>query len=123
MKADSNQTVIPTNFAGPMEGNYLKHDEVDAGSASWSPCGEQGMLNIKSEVRVVPMSATGLNLLTVDTVDAKFSQKYYMQWQKCDAKKSGGGSGDGLGSGGLRPPSFDPSNLGREVDLTGRVIQ
>jgi hypothetical protein len=108
-----------------MEGNYLKHDEVDAGSTVWSPCGEQGMLNIKSEVRIVPMSATGLNLLTVDTVDAKFSQKYYVEWQKCDAKKGNGGSGNtngngNIGNGGSR---FDPNNLGREVDLSGRAVQ
>jgi hypothetical protein len=70
------QTVLPTTFTGPIEGNYLKHDEVDAGSTTWSVCGEQGMLNIKSETRIVPLSATSLNLLTVDTVDAKFTQKY-----------------------------------------------
>ncbi|KAJ4357763.1 uncharacterized protein N0V89_002339 [Didymosphaeria variabile] len=95
-----NQTVIPTTFKGPMEGNYLKHDEVDAGSTVWSPCGEQGMLNIKSEVRIVPMTAKGLNLLTVDTVDAKFNQKYYVQWQKCDGKTGGGMGGTPIG----RPP-------------------
>ncbi|KAL1612346.1 hypothetical protein SLS60_000572 [Paraconiothyrium brasiliense] len=95
-----NQTVIPTTFKGPMEGNYLKHDEVDAGSTVWSPCGEQGMLNIKSEVRIVPMTAKGLNLLTVDTVDAKFSQKYYVQWQKCEGKAGGGVGGTPIG----RPP-------------------
>ncbi|KAF2745734.1 hypothetical protein M011DRAFT_478878 [Sporormia fimetaria CBS 119925] len=100
-----NQTVIPTVFTGPMEGNYLKHDEVDAGSTSWSPCGEQGMLNIKSEVRIVPMAATGLNLLTVDTVDGKFTQKYYTQWQKCD--KKGGNTGNGGIIGGR------PVNLGQ----------
>lgn len=83
-----------------MEGTYLKHDEVDAGSTVWSPCGEQGMLNIKSEVRIVPMSATGLNLLTVDTIDAKFTQKYYVQWQKCPTKGvPGGGNGNGGGLG------------------------
>ena len=54
-----------------MDGNYLKHDQIDAGTTVWSPCGEQGMLNIKSEVRITPFSATGINLLTVDTVDAK----------------------------------------------------
>lgn len=54
-----------------MDGNYLKHDEIEATTTVWSPCGEAGMLNIKSEVRIAPMSATGLNLLTVDTVDAK----------------------------------------------------
>jgi hypothetical protein len=106
-----------------MEGNYLKHDEIDAPSTSWSPCGEQGLLNIKSEVRIVPMSSTGLNLLTVDTVDAKFTQKYYMQWQKCDDKKGGNNGGNWNGNGGLRPPQFDPGNLGREVDLSGRPIQ
>lgn len=85
-----------------MEGSYLKHDEVDAGSTVWSPCGEQGMLNLKSEVRIVPMAATGINLLTVDTVDAKFTQKYYVQWQKCD--KQGGNSGNAGGKGGLGRP-------------------
>ena len=75
------------------------------------------MLNIKSEVRIVPMSATGLNLLTVDTVDAKFSQKYYVQWQKCTKTTPTPGN-----TGGIRPPNFDPSNLGREVDLTDRPI-
>ncbi|KAF2471701.1 uncharacterized protein BDR25DRAFT_285286 [Lindgomyces ingoldianus] len=115
-----NQTVVPTTFTGPMEGSYLKHDEINAGSAVWSKCGEQGMLNIKSEVRIVPMSSTSLNLLTVDTVDGKFEQKYYVQWEKCD-KKTTGETG---GTGSIRGPNggFDPSNLGREVDLTGRVI-
>jgi hypothetical protein len=95
--ANAIQTVIPTTFKGPLEGNYLKHDEVDAGSTVWSPCGEQGMLNIKSEVRIVPMTAKGLNLLTVDTVDAK----YYVQWQKCEGKNGGGGGGVSIGRPGL----------------------
>ncbi|KAF2004902.1 hypothetical protein P154DRAFT_585101 [Amniculicola lignicola CBS 123094] len=99
-----NQSVIPTNFVGPMEGNYLKHDEIDAGSTVWSACGENGILNIKSEVRIVPMTAVGLNLLTVDTVDAKFTQKYFVQWQKCEQK------GNGAGTGPIRGP-------GREVEL------
>jgi hypothetical protein len=59
-----------------MEGNYLKHDDIDAGSTIWSPCGEQGLLNIKSEVRIVPMSSTSLNLFTIDTVDAKVCRAY-----------------------------------------------
>ncbi|KAH9881760.1 hypothetical protein J1614_000931 [Plenodomus biglobosus] len=66
-----NQTVIPTDFVGPLEGNYLKHDDVDSVSTVWSPCGEQGMLNIKSEVRITPIDTTSLNLLTVDSFDSK----------------------------------------------------
>ncbi|KAF2690926.1 hypothetical protein K458DRAFT_438662 [Lentithecium fluviatile CBS 122367] len=101
-----NETVFPTTFKGPMEGNYRKSDEVEAGSTVWSPCGEQGMANIKSEVRIVPMSAKGLNLLTVDTVDGKFTQKYYMQWQKCDKPSGGGGGGTTI-----RPPMDLDGNL------------
>ncbi|KAF2262245.1 hypothetical protein CC78DRAFT_468268 [Lojkania enalia] len=114
-----NQSVRATTFKGPYEGNYLKHDEVDAGSTVWSACGEQGMLNIKSEVRIVPFTSTSINLLTVDTVDAKFTQKYYMQWQKCTTP-GGGNSGS---TPPLRGPDggFDPNNLGREVDLAGRL--
>jgi hypothetical protein len=59
------------------------------------------MLNIKSEVRIVPVTAKGLNLLTVDTVDAKFSQKYYVQWQKCEGKSGGGGGRVQIGRPGL----------------------
>ncbi|KAF2199496.1 hypothetical protein GQ43DRAFT_464785 [Delitschia confertaspora ATCC 74209] len=88
---EQTQTTLPTNFTGPIDGNYLKHDEVPLGTTVWSPCGKQGMLNIKSEVRIVPLASTGLNLLTVDTVDAKFEQKYFMQWQKCDGGNPTGG--------------------------------
>ncbi|KAF2736460.1 hypothetical protein EJ04DRAFT_522042 [Polyplosphaeria fusca] len=115
-----NQTVYTTKFKGPFEGNYLKHDEVDAGSTVFSPCGEQGMLNIKSEVRIVPFTSTTLNLLTVDTVDAKFSQKYYMQWRKCDGKQ-GGNSGNGAFPG-RESGGFDSGNLGRE-DMFATAIR
>lgn len=79
------------------------------------------MLNIKSEVRIVPMTAKGLNLLTVDTFDGKFVQKYYMQWQKCDPKKGGTGGTGGTPIGRPGPDPFDSGNLGREVDLSGRL--
>lgn len=54
-----------------MDNNYILHDDVDAVTNVWSPCGEQGLLNIKSEVRIAPMRATSLNLLTVDSFDSK----------------------------------------------------
>lgn len=54
-----------------MDENYMLHDDVDSVSTVWSPCGEQGLLNIKSEVRIAPMRTTSLNLLTVDSFDSK----------------------------------------------------
>lgn len=40
------------------------------------------MLNINSQVRLA--GATGLNgLMTTDSVDTKFTQILYLNWQKC----------------------------------------
>lgn len=65
------ETVLAADYIGPMSKNYIKHDEVDSASTVWSPCGEQGMLNIKSEVRISPMDTTTMNLLTMDSFDSK----------------------------------------------------
>lgn len=71
---------------GPVNGDYLKHDEADNTSVVWSPCGANGMLNINSQVRLTGSSsypkATGL--LTTDSTDLKFTQVVYVQWQKCN---------------------------------------
>ncbi|KAJ4993902.1 secreted protein [Stagonosporopsis vannaccii] len=79
-----NESTFTANFTGPMDDNYILHDEVDSVSTVWSPCGDPGLLNIKSEVRIAPLRTTSLNLLTVDSFDSKFTQKYAVQWQKCN---------------------------------------
>ncbi|KAH3920648.1 hypothetical protein HBI56_219330 [Parastagonospora nodorum] len=77
------QTSTEYNFVGPVNGDYLKHDEADSTSIIWSPCGAAGMLNINSQVRLTSTNSSATGLLTTDSTDLKFSQVVYVQWQKC----------------------------------------
>ncbi|KAH6616314.1 hypothetical protein C7974DRAFT_379246 [Boeremia exigua] len=78
------ESFFAANFSGPMDENYVLHDTVESLTRVWAPCGEQGLLNIKSEVRIAPMRTRTLNLLTVDSLDGKFTQKFAVQWRKCE---------------------------------------
>ncbi|KAF2840925.1 hypothetical protein M501DRAFT_1010109 [Patellaria atrata CBS 101060] len=77
------QTYTQADFKGPLNGDYLKHDEAEVVSVVWSPCGTEGMLNINSQVRLTSTNSAANGLLTTDSIDAKFTQKLYMQWQTC----------------------------------------
>ena len=68
---------------GPQEKNYLLSDSTPLDTVVWSRCGNQGLLNINSEVRVVPLGTRDPNLMTVDTTDLKFKQLVYFQWKRC----------------------------------------
>ncbi|OAL57312.1 hypothetical protein IQ07DRAFT_607431 [Pyrenochaeta sp. DS3sAY3a] len=80
------QSSTEYSFVGPVNGDYLKHDEADSTSVVWSPCGATGMLNINSQVRLTG-SGTATGLLTTDSTDLKFTQVVYVQWQKCNKKQ------------------------------------
>ncbi|KAK3077640.1 hypothetical protein LTS18_009693, partial [Coniosporium uncinatum] len=79
----SKQTSTTTDFIGPMDGDYTKHDEADAASTVWSPCGAEGMLNINSQVRLTASDKNATGLLTTDSIDAKFTQKLHVTWKQC----------------------------------------
>lgn len=59
---------MTTIIKGPYDDNYLKTDELDVQTTVWSPCGQEGLLNINSEVRLSPPDATKSALLTVRIV-------------------------------------------------------
>ncbi|OXV12195.1 hypothetical protein Egran_00044 [Elaphomyces granulatus] len=81
------QASLQTAFAGPKLGdNYLISDKLEQASVVWSPCGTEGLLNINAQVQVSKNSSAVTNAagqLTVDSIDAKVTQKYSLQWQKC----------------------------------------
>ncbi|KAF2247553.1 hypothetical protein BU26DRAFT_349510 [Trematosphaeria pertusa] len=77
------QSSTEYNFVGPVNGDYLKHDEADSTSIVWSPCGANGMLNINSQVRLTSSNTSATGMLTTDSTDLKFTQVVYVQWQKC----------------------------------------
>ncbi|EON65871.1 hypothetical protein W97_05113, partial [Coniosporium apollinis CBS 100218] len=72
------QASLATEFKGPFEDDYLKHDELDVVS--------MGMLNINSQVRVTPIGSDSANLLTVDSTDLKFKNIFGLKWRKCPGK-------------------------------------
>ncbi|KAH8892400.1 hypothetical protein GQ53DRAFT_822622 [Thozetella sp. PMI_491] len=80
---DSKQISSTTTLKGPFDDNYIKTDQFGVESTVWSPCGQEGLLNINSEVRLSPPDATKPALLTVDSTDLKFTQIHYLQWQTC----------------------------------------
>jgi hypothetical protein len=77
------QTSKTLTIKGKYDDNYMLSDSKGLATKIWSPCGKQGMLNINSEVRVVPLGTADPNLMTVDTTDASFTQLIYVQWKKC----------------------------------------
>jgi len=81
--AESKLTIV-----GPYDDNYQKTDQFGLQTTVWSPCGQEGILNINSEVRMSPKNSnTALaGLMTVDSIDLKFKQIHYLQWQKCSKK-------------------------------------
>ncbi|KAK6203864.1 hypothetical protein LQW54_008671 [Pestalotiopsis sp. IQ-011] len=80
---DSTQISSELDLQGAYDDNYLKTDEFGLESTVWSPCGEEGLLNVNSEVRVTPLTTTNTALLTVDSTDLSFETVHYLQWQTC----------------------------------------
>jgi len=70
-------------FDGPMSKDYIKEDNIGLESTVWSPCGAEGLLNIKSSIGIVPIGTPKPALLTVDSADLKYKQYYHLQWRKC----------------------------------------
>lgn len=75
-----------TVLRGPYSDDYLAEDKLAVRALVWSKCGTNRALNIKTEVRVKPRgrrykSAEGL--MTVDSIDGEFIQKYGIMWRRC----------------------------------------
>lgn len=78
------KTSTEYQFVGPVNGDYVKHDEADSTSVVMSPCGSKGnLLNINSQVRLQSSDSKAKGLLTTDSTDLKFKQVVYVQWKKC----------------------------------------
>jgi hypothetical protein len=77
--ARTNTRTTRAQFVGAVTGNYTKSDNIGIESLVWSPCNVERALNVKTEARV-----NGRNgLLTVDTIDGEFQQKYHLKWRRC----------------------------------------
>lgn len=62
---DSKQLSRSLKFDGPIAKDYLKTDEIGVESVVWSPCGTEGLLNIKTSVEIRPLGTPKYGLITV----------------------------------------------------------
>lgn len=58
------------SFKGPINDDYTKTDKFSLESIVWSPCGTEGMLNIKTAIELNPLSSTKPSLMTVSLLYA-----------------------------------------------------
>jgi len=79
------QTSTQTTWVGPMNQDYLLHDQANQTSIVWSPCGANGAMNINSQLRLTSTNATAVGELTNDSIDTSFKQIVYVSWQQCNA--------------------------------------
>lgn len=71
-----------------MDEDYLIHDEADSTSTVWSPCGQNGAMNINSQIRLTSIDDVSEGLLTNDSVDTSFRQIVHVRWQECMDKET-----------------------------------
>ncbi|KAM5443274.1 hypothetical protein MferCBS31731_001595 [Microsporum ferrugineum] len=77
------QTSTSTTWNGPLDKDYILHDEANQTSTVWSPCGANGALNINSQVRLTATDRNARGILTNDSVDTSFKQIVHVRWQQC----------------------------------------
>lgn len=83
---DRSQVEREVWFDGPLYKDYIKSDTIGIESTVWSPCGAEGLLNIKSSIGILPVGTAKPGLLTVDSADLKYKQYYHIQWRRCSKK-------------------------------------
>ncbi|KAK1234150.1 hypothetical protein PQX77_002662, partial [Marasmius sp. AFHP31] len=74
-----------SELTGPLDGkNYVYRDEFNLSPTIYSPCGEDTILNINSEVRVDnSANKNGYGYIVDDSIDASVKQTYNFQWLTC----------------------------------------
>ena len=69
-------------FKGPLDEDYLIHNQLTAQSVVWSACGADVNLRTNSSIRVTT-KANKQALATVDSEDVSAAIVYALQWKKC----------------------------------------
>jgi hypothetical protein len=75
----SEREVGKLELKGPKSEDYFHRTSTPLSQAEWSPCkGRARNLQIRTSIRV-----QGKGLLTVDSTDGEFKQRYGIAWKKC----------------------------------------
>ncbi|KAJ7579062.1 hypothetical protein C8J56DRAFT_1059304 [Mycena floridula] len=81
------QSEATSTLKGPVEGegaDYIYRDEFNLTPTIYSPCGEDTVLNINTEVRIDnSANPKGSGFITDDSIDAGITQTFNFQWLTC----------------------------------------
>jgi len=73
------------NLTGPVDGaEYTYRDTFDIATTTYSPCGQDTVLNINSAVQVSnSQNSKGSGFITEDSIDAALTQTFNFNWLSC----------------------------------------
>jgi hypothetical protein len=74
---------------------YTKQDSVETTATIWSPCGQNGILNINNRISLTNKKPDQAGEMSNDDATVAFTQQLHVAWRKCTP---GSGSGSGSGS-------------------------
>ncbi|KAF2868208.1 hypothetical protein BDV95DRAFT_630781 [Massariosphaeria phaeospora] len=83
---------------------YTKHDKVETTATIWSPCGNNGILNINNRIQLTSKDDKASGELSNDDATVAFTQQLHVSWRPCTPGSGSGGGGDTIGIG---KPSAD----------------
>ncbi|KAI4607567.1 hypothetical protein J4E83_009463 [Alternaria metachromatica] len=78
---------------------YTKQDSVETTATIWSPCGQNGILNINNRISLTNKKSDQAGEMSNDDATVAFTQQLHVAWRKCTPTGSGGGSGSVIGIG------------------------
>lgn len=67
-------------ISGPHDSSYLRVDQFDtaADATVWSPCGNEALFNIVSDVRLTPVGSNSTGLITIEAAESA-----NLVWRTC----------------------------------------
>ncbi len=80
--AGSQGPTFRKNFSGPINTDYLIHNELGVSAIVWSPCGQDVNLRTNSSIRLNTVRNQEA-LTTVDSEDVNAAIIYQLQWRHC----------------------------------------
>ncbi len=72
-----------TRIDGAYDNDFLLTDRIGIDTMVWSRCGENRLLNIKTEVELKSSNRNAAGVMGVDSIDGKVAQVYGFQWKRC----------------------------------------
>jgi Domain of unknown function (DUF4360) len=86
LQAEPATAYINHGFRGPYSDYWQTTDRADVASLVYSPCGEDTILNVNTELRVSAGTsdpAATTSFITMDSADGSVRTTYHFSWQTC----------------------------------------